>query len=85
MLSVTPQERLALGVTVLLLAAGAGARALSPGPGSVQWIQNASPASDTQVDDPRATRVAAEKALAREKCSIRVTRSVFGSLVMRRR
>ena len=67
MLSVTPQERLALGVTVLLLAAGAGARVLAPNPASIQWIQNAGPASDTQVDDPRATRLAAEKARARER------------------
>ena len=67
MLSVTPQERLALGVTVLLLAAGAGARALAPNPPSEPWIQNSAAASDTQVDDPRATRAAAGKALAREK------------------
>ncbi len=67
MLSVTPQERLALGVTVLLLAAGAGARLLDSNPASVQWIQNSEPATDTRVDDPRAARRAAEKALAREK------------------
>jgi len=30
LLAVTPQERLALGVTALLLAAGAGARILAP-------------------------------------------------------
>ena len=67
MLSVTPQERLALGVTVLLLAAGAGARVLTPNPASVQWIQNAGPPTDTQFDDPRAARRAAEQAIAREK------------------
>ena len=67
MLPVTPQERLALGVTVLLLAAGAGARILGSDPPSTLWLQNAQPAADTRFDDPRATRLAAEKALAREK------------------
>jgi len=66
-LSVTPQERLALGVTVLLLVAGVGARILTSNSASVQWLQNAQPAADTRVDDPRATRRAVEKALARER------------------
>ena len=68
MLAVTPQERLALGVTALLLAAGAGARILAPDPTSVQWEQKGEAPSDTsQRDDLGATRRAAEKALARER------------------
>ena len=71
MLSVTPQERLALGVTVLLLAAGAGARILSPNPSPVQWLQNAEPAADTRVDDARPPRRAAESARERERVRAR--------------
>ena len=68
MLAVTPQERLALGVTALLLAAGAGARILAPDPPAVQWEQKGEAASDTsQGDELGATRRAAEKALARER------------------
>ncbi|MBW3628940.1 MAG: ComEA family DNA-binding protein [Gemmatimonadetes bacterium] len=67
MLSVTPQERLALGVTALLLAAGAGARVLTPGPAPVQWEQKAHAASDTKGVDAAATRRAAERALAKER------------------
>jgi competence ComEA-like helix-hairpin-helix protein len=66
-LPVTPQERLALGVTALLLAAGAGARILSPGPAPAEWQQIGEAPSDTQGDDAGETRRAAEKALARER------------------
>ncbi|HLL84959.1 MAG TPA: helix-hairpin-helix domain-containing protein, partial [Longimicrobium sp.] len=40
-MSVTPQERLALGVVALLLAAGAGARVLRPGPAPAAWSASA--------------------------------------------
>ncbi len=40
-MSVTPQERLALGVVALLLAAGAGARVLRPAPAPVAWSASA--------------------------------------------
>ena len=66
MLSVTPQERLALGVTALLLAAGAGVRIATP-PAAVHWEQKEAAASDTQEGDPSATRRAAAEALARER------------------
>jgi competence ComEA-like helix-hairpin-helix protein len=66
-LSVTPQERLALGVTALLLAAGAGARIVSPEPAPVQWEQKAGAATDTRRDDATATRRAAETERERER------------------
>jgi competence ComEA-like helix-hairpin-helix protein len=68
LLSVTPQERLALGVTALLLTLGAGARILAAPPPPVEWQQKAGPAADTPLEHPaEATRRAAEKEKARER------------------
>lgn len=68
MLQVTPQERLALGVTALLLAAGAASRLLSAGPPAAEWQQEVPSQADT---DGRATlstvRRATEREIARER------------------
>lgn len=64
MLRTTPQERLALGVAALLLAAGAGARALRPAEPAL-W--NDSPAADTsQTGSLGAVRAAAAARAADE-------------------
>jgi comEA protein len=61
----TPQERQALGVTALLLVAGAGVRMFSASAGEVQWEGMA---SDTvSVGGVEAVRAGAEAELARER------------------
>jgi competence protein ComEA len=45
----TPQERLALGVVALLLAAGAGARAIGGAPATAAWEGAAAEASATEL------------------------------------
>jgi competence ComEA-like helix-hairpin-helix protein len=61
----TPQERQALGVTALLLVAGAGVRMFSASAGVVQWDGMA---SDTvPVNGVEAVRAGAEAELARER------------------
>ncbi|HEX6071021.1 MAG TPA: helix-hairpin-helix domain-containing protein [Longimicrobiaceae bacterium] len=61
----TPQERQALGVTALLLVAGAGVRIFSASAGEVQWEGMA---SDTvSVGGVGAVRAGAEAELARER------------------
>lgn len=61
----TPQERQALGVTALLLIAGAGVRIFSAPAGTVEWEPGA---SDTQlVNGIGGVRAAAEAELERER------------------
>ena len=57
-MSTTPQERLALGVAALLLAAGVGARMMFGGPGPVEW--NGSPSADSAAVARLRTEVASE-------------------------
>ncbi len=65
MLRTTPQERQALGITALLLIAGAGVRLFSLPEGGVEWE---GAASDTLVVNGLAgVRAGAEAELAREK------------------
>lgn len=65
MLEATPQERLALAVIALLLAAGAGARWLAAERAPAAWVDSRSAAADTSPED--APRAAAERELARER------------------
>jgi comEA protein len=58
MVSTTAQERLALGVAAILLAAGVGARMLFGGPEPVEW--NGSPAADSAMAARLRTEVASE-------------------------
>ena len=68
MLQVTPQERLALGVTALLLAAGAGVRVAALEEPPLEWQQKAEAAADTdQGGGVAALRSATDSALARER------------------
>jgi competence ComEA-like helix-hairpin-helix protein len=57
-MSTTPQERVALGIAALLLAAGVGARMLLGEPGPVEW--NGSPAADSAAVARLRTEVASE-------------------------
>jgi competence ComEA-like helix-hairpin-helix protein len=67
-LTVTPQERLALGVTALLLTLGAGARILAAPLAPVEWQQKDAAGADTDREHPaEATRRAAAKERARER------------------
>ena len=68
MLHATPQERLALGVTALLLLAGAAARIAAPGPAVVEWQKSGAPVADTvKGQGMGVVRAAAEEALARNR------------------
>lgn len=68
MLQLTRQERLALGVTALLLCAGGTARLSAPRPPEAQW-QHSGAAADTSRGeaDAGAVRREAERAAARER------------------
>lgn len=65
MLQATPQERLALAVIALLLAAGAGARWLAAERPPAAWVDSRSAEADTSPEG--APRAAAERELARER------------------
>ena len=68
MLDVTPRERLALGVTALLLTAGSGVRILTPDPAPVEWQQLGGDGADTPVGEGLAPlRAEAGAALGRER------------------
>lgn len=68
MLQVTPQERLALGVTALLLAAGGAARLAALEEPPAEWQQKAELAADTAGEGGVGPlREAADSALARER------------------
>lgn len=68
MLHTTPQERLALGVVSLLLAAGAGARWLAAERSPAAWVQTQGPAVDTPLSGADAPpRAAAERERERER------------------
>jgi competence ComEA-like helix-hairpin-helix protein len=58
MMSTTAQERVALGVAAILLAAGVGARMLFGGPEPVEW--NGSPSADSAAVARLRTEVASE-------------------------
>ena len=63
-MSVTPQERLALGVVALLLAAGVGARTLRPAPAPAAWSAPADTVAEKRLRAATAdsTARAAERA-----------------------
>jgi competence ComEA-like helix-hairpin-helix protein len=64
----TPQERLALGVTALLIAAGTGARVLQLRSTPAEWIAHADTSSGMELSAVRETvsRLAAERRRASE-------------------
>lgn len=71
MLHITPQERLALGVTALLIGLGAGVRVIATDPPPVEWTGSADtltdglPALRAQVERETAERRRANEPLAR--------------------
>lgn len=68
MLQVTPQERLALGVTALLLAAGGAVRLAALDEPPAEWQQNGGAAADTGGEmELAALRAATDSAVARER------------------